>query len=82
MKTKLTITIEKKDGNLELTYDRKDIEKPETTEDSLILKYIETIIRYNIDNGFASPKAQEKEGKDGDTSKEQERVFDNKNELA
>ena len=82
MKTKLTITIEKKDGNLELTYDRKDIEKPETTEDSLILKYIETIIRYNIDNGFASPQAQEKEGKDGDTSKEQERVFDNKNELA
>ena len=65
MKTKLTILIEKKDGNLEITYKRKDVEKPETTEEKLILKYIETLIRYNIDNGFAPPiKKEESDGED------------------
>lgn len=61
MKTKLTILIEKDDTNLNITYNRKDMEKLDNTEDKLLVKYIESLIRYTIDNGFMSPKVKEEE---------------------
>ena len=81
MKTKLTILIEKKGENLEITYERKDLQQPETTEEKLILKYIETIIRYNIDNGFA-PQPKTKEEGDGKDTGKQEEPADNTNDVA
>lgn len=65
MKMKLTITVEKTEENLEITYKRKDIEKPESVDDQLLLAYIEGLIRYTIDNGFA-PTNLPKEQKDGE----------------
>lgn len=63
MKTKLTITIEKKNDNLELTYKRKDLVPTETKEEELIVKYIEAVVRTCIDNGFAPTLKAEEDGK-------------------
>lgn len=67
MKSKFTITVEKKDGNLDITYKRKDIVAPDNKDDMVLLAYIGGMIRQTIDNGFApAPKAEEKEGNDGE----------------
>lgn len=57
MKFKLTINVETdaEHKNLDVTYKRKDIVAPETVEDKLLAKYIESLVRYTIDNGFAKP---------------------------
>ena len=69
MKSKITITIEKKDGNLDITYKRKDIVAPDNKDDMVLLAYIGGMIRKTIDNGFA-PATQEEKGKEEDNGKE------------
>ena len=72
MKSKITITIEKKDGNLDITYKRKDIVAPDNKDDMVLLAYIGGMIRKTIDNGFApAPELQEEEqGKEDTNGKE------------
>lgn len=70
MKTKLIIDIEtdkKNPGNMDVKYTRRDLKQPENDDEKMILKYIETLVRCTIDNGFASPMSKEK--KDGETAK-------------
>ena len=66
MKFKLTISVETdaEHKNLDVTYKRKDIEAPETVEDKLLAKYIESLVRYTIDNGFMP--IEKKEETDGE----------------
>lgn len=67
MKFKLTINVETDVENqtLNVTYERKDIIPPETMDDKLMAKYIESLVRYTIDNGFTPIK--KKDDTDGDT---------------
>lgn len=68
MKFKLTINVETdaEHQNLNITYKRKDIVPPESVDDKLLAKYIESLVRYTIDNGFANPTVKGKEEQDGE----------------
>lgn len=68
MKSKITVIVEKKDKNLDITYKRKDIVPPTEKDDIILLSYICGMIRQTIDNGFApAPKTEEgKEETDGE----------------
>ena len=72
MKTKLIIDISnKKDPeNMEVKYVRRDLETPATKDEEMILKYIETLIRFTIDNGFMSPTTK-KDDDNGEARVEQ-----------
>lgn len=70
MKTKLIIDIEtdkKNPGNMDVKYTRRDLKQPENDDEKMILKYIENLVRFTIDNGFVSP-IKPKEDKDGNTA--------------
>lgn len=62
MKTKFIIDVEKKGGELEVTYLRRDLKPAQEREDKLILLYIESLLRSTIDGGFAPGKKGEKDG--------------------
>ena len=73
MKTNIIITIEndkKNPENMDVKYARKDLEKPKTKDESLILSYIEGLVRFTIDNGFAPAQ---KGNDDGTESSEPEK---------
>ena len=78
MKTKIVIDIstdKKNPDNMNVQYVRRDLEQPKNKDEELILKYIEGLVRYTIDNGFAP--AQRKEEQDGETTaKSEESVSD------
>lgn len=61
MKTKFIIDVEKKGDQLEVKYTRRDLKVPDSTDDKLILLYIESLIRSTIDGGFAPGKKKEEE---------------------
>lgn len=74
MKTKFIIDVEKKGGELEVTYLRRDLKPAQEKEDKLILLYIESLLRSTIDGGFAPGKKGEK---DGEPVGKQQEVSDN-----
>lgn len=68
MKFKITINVETdaEKQNLNITYKRKDIIAPDSVDEKLMAKYIETLVRYTIDNGF-KPIPKEEGETDGKT---------------
>lgn len=79
MKTKFIIDVEKKGDQLEVKYTRRDLKVPDSTDDKLILLYIESLIRSTIDGGFAPGK---KEVKDGETVEKQQDVSSDQTDVA
>ena len=69
IKTKFTIDVRtSKDGKeLNLKYNRKDLVKPETQNEKLIIIMLESLIRSVVDNGFTNPT--KKEAEDGNADK-------------
>ena len=80
MKTKFIIDVEKKGDQLEVKYTRRDLKVPDSTDDKLILLYIESLIRSTIDGGFAPGK--KKEVKDGEVVGEQQEVSSDQTDVA
>lgn len=74
MKTKFIIDVEKKGGELEVTYLRRDLKPAQEKEDKLILLYIESLLRSTIDGGFAPGKKREE---NGESVGERKEVSDN-----
>lgn len=71
MKTKIIIDISKNKKhpeNLDITYTRRDLEKPDTKDEALILLYIEGLVRATIDGGF-SPAGIKRNEDGGNTKK-------------
>ena len=64
MKTKIIIDLKTNDKDLVVQYRRKDLEKPASVDEEMMIKYIMGVVRVCIDNGFAMPT--QKEEKDGD----------------
>lgn len=72
MKTKIIIDIatdKKHPENMDITYTRRDLKQPENKDEEMILKYIETLVRFTIDNGFASPITKKEDDNGEATSK-------------
>lgn len=67
MKTKLILNIytdEKDSGQLNVKYQRKDIQAPKTKDEEMLIKYIEMVVRTCVDNGFLpGSKKDDKDGK-------------------
>ena len=80
MKTKFIIDVEKKGDQLEVKYTRRDLKVPDSTDDKLILLYIESMLRSTIDNGFAP--AKKKEADDGEVVGEQQEVPSDQTDVA